>query len=191
MIKAARAGQADLLIVGSETLYRGDLTSAQLITYLQQVKAAVPASIPVTSADTLTKWLENPGLVQAVDVVLMNDYPYWGGAAIDQAVPDLESGYRQMVAASTGKTVIISETGWPSCGDAIGGAVPSTQNAADYFRDFTEWAHRNNAAYFYFEAFDERWKAAYEGPQGACWGVWDSQGNLKFPAIKKLKDPGG
>jgi exo-beta-1,3-glucanase (GH17 family) len=180
LIQAAQAGQADLLIVGSETLYRGDLSPAQLIAYLQQVKAAVPGSIPVTTADTLTKWLENPDLIQAADVVLMNDYPYWGGAAIDQAVPALESGYQQMVAASKGKTVFISETGWPSCGDAIGEAVPSVQNATAYFRDFTGWARLTNVAYFYFEAFDESWKAVHEGPQGACWGVWDSKGSLKY-----------
>jgi exo-beta-1,3-glucanase (GH17 family) len=84
--------------------------------------------------------------LQAVDVVLMNDYPYWGGAAIDHAVSDLENGYRQMLASSAGKPVIISETGWPSCGDSIGQAVPSIQNAAAYFQEFTDWARRNNAA---------------------------------------------
>ena len=33
--------------------------------------------------------------------------------------------------------------------------------------------------YFYFEAFNETWKARFEGPQGAHWGVWDQFGNLK------------
>ena len=32
---------------------------------------------------------------------------------------------------------------------------------------------------FYFEAFDELWKAAHEGPQGACWGLWEEEGVLK------------
>lgn len=31
----------------------------------------------------------------------------------------------------------------------------------------------------YFEAFDEPWKTQTEGPQGACWGIWDKAGNLK------------
>jgi len=33
--------------------------------------------------------------------------------------------------------------------------------------------------YFYFEAFDEPWKAEYEGPQGAYWGLWENNGELK------------
>lgn len=34
--------------------------------------------------------------------------------------------------------------------------------------------------YLYFEAFDEPWKAGYEGPQGAYWGIWDEDGGLKY-----------
>ncbi|MGD9213108.1 MAG: hypothetical protein PVI90_20165, partial [Desulfobacteraceae bacterium] len=33
--------------------------------------------------------------------------------------------------------------------------------------------------YFYFEAFDEPWKADYEGLQGAHWGIWTSNGIMK------------
>ena len=33
--------------------------------------------------------------------------------------------------------------------------------------------------YLYFEAFDESWKAKYEGSRGAYWGLWDKDGNLK------------
>jgi hypothetical protein len=58
-----QVAQAGLLIVGSEILYRGDLSPAQLIAAIQQVKAAVPASIQVTTTDTLTAWLQNPQLV--------------------------------------------------------------------------------------------------------------------------------
>ena len=48
-----------------------------------------------------------------------------------------------------------------------------------YFNDFVSWARKNNAQYFYFEAFDETWKATNEGPQGAHWGIWDKDGNMK------------
>jgi hypothetical protein len=75
--------------------------------------------------------------------------------------------------------VIVSETGWPSEGNAAGGAVPSPKNAAFFFLNFVSWARAYNIDYFYFEAFDESWKAAYEGPQGAHWGVWDKDGILK------------
>ena len=75
--------------------------------------------------------------------------------------------------------MIVSETGWPSCGTPIGNAVPSPENAGQYFVNVVSWARANDVDIFYFEAFDERWKVRHEGPQGACWGIWDEDGNLK------------
>jgi hypothetical protein len=57
--------------------------------------------------------------------------------------------------------------------------VPSLDNACFYFLDFISWARAKSVKYSYFEAFDEPWKANYEGPQGATWGTFDSNGNLK------------
>jgi hypothetical protein len=91
----------------------------------------------------------------------------------------LHAWHQQMVAAAGGKKVVVSETGWPSGGNTVGGAVPSPEAAAAQFLNFVSWARANSVDYFYFEAFDESWKAAAEGPQGAHWGIWDSAGNMK------------
>jgi hypothetical protein len=69
--------------------------------------------------------------------------------------------------------------GWPSCGVPVGAAVPSRSNAAAYFVAFERWARRAAVKSFYFEAFDEAWKATYEGAAGACLGVADAAGALK------------
>src|SRR3712207_7530210 len=50
LIASARAGHCDLAIVGSEALLRRDVTEAQLLEYIRQVKAA-GLGIPVTTAD--------------------------------------------------------------------------------------------------------------------------------------------
>ena len=55
----------------------------------------------------------------------------------------------------------------------------ATVHAALYFLIFVSWARANDIECFYFEAFDESLKANYEGPQGAHWGTWDKDGNLK------------
>lgn len=178
LIESAQAGKADLLVVGSEVLLRGDLTESQLIAYIERVKRAVPG-LAVTTGEVYGVLLAHPDLIAAVDVVFVNIYPYWEGVAINNAINFLDSRYQQVKAAAGGKTVMISETGWPSCGNAVGGAVPSPQNAGLYFRQFVEWARAGGVAYFYFEAFNESWKARYEGPQGSCWGIWDQEGNLK------------
>lgn len=178
LIVAGQAGDADLLIVGSEVLLRGDLSEAAVLDYIYRVKQAVPG-VPVSYADTYAVLLAHPDVIAAVDIVLANYYPYWDGANVNVAVASIHYWHQQVQAAASGKKVIVSETGWPSAGNTVGYAVPSPENAAYFFMNFVSWARVNNADYFYFEAFDESWKAAYEGPQGAHWGLWDKDGNLK------------
>jgi exo-beta-1,3-glucanase (GH17 family) len=178
LIQIARAGDADLLVVGSEVLLRGDLTESQLISYINRVKQAAPG-IPVTTVDVYAMLLSHPNVLAAADVVFGNIYPFWEGISVTNAVSFLDDKFRQLREAAGGKPVVISETGWPSCGNAVGNAVPSPQNASAYFRGFVTWARTNDAPSFYFEALDESWKAKYEGPQGARWGIWDQEGNVK------------
>lgn len=178
LIAEAKAGNVDLAIVGSETLYRGDLNESQLIAYIRQVKQAVP-NVTVTTADTYEELIEHPKVLEACDVIMFNYYPYFEGVGIDAAIPAMDVAYRDMVSRSNGKAVIISETGWPSAGNSIGKAVPSSDNSSRFCGEFVNWAMVNNASYYYFDAFDEAWKARSEGPQGAHWGVWDKDGRLK------------
>jgi len=189
LIAVGQAGQADMLIVGSEVLLRNDLTESQLIGYINQVKQAVPG-VPVATADVYGELIGHPSVLAAGDVALANFYPYWEGTDVQQAMASLQSGYQQVKAVAGGKQVLVSETGWPSGGSPFGNAVPSPENAAFYFRSFVSWARAGGVGYFYFEAFDETWKASYEGPQGAHWGVWDKDGNLK-PGMQDVFDSSG
>jgi exo-beta-1,3-glucanase (GH17 family) len=178
LIAAAKAGQVDLAVVGSEVLLRGDLSEAQLIEYINRVKGEVPG-LSVTTGEVYSVLLAHPAVISAVDVVFVNYYPYWEGIGLDHALSAIHGWHQQIVKAAGGKAVIVSETGWPSCGNQVGEAIPSPENASYYFLNFVSWARANQVSYFYFEALDESWKAKYEGPQGACWGVWDKDGNLK------------
>jgi len=180
LIAAANAGLVDIAIVGSEAILRNDVTVSQLIAYMNQVRQAVPASVKVTTADVYGTFLANPSLVAASDVVFANFYPYWEGTAIGNAACSLQQEYQQMQSAAGGKQVWISETGWPSAGDSVGAAVPSPASAALYALQVFTWAGANNIPLLYFEAFDENWKASTpEGPQGAHWGIFDANGDMK------------
>jgi len=175
----AKNGDCDLAIVGGEVLFRGDLSEAQLLAYLTRFKQQVPG-VPVSTADTDGTLLAHPGVIQAVDFLTVNAYSYWSQTPIEKAVASIHGTYQTMVAAAGGKLVIIAETGWPSCGTPLGAAVPSPDNASAYFLNFVTWTRAYGVPYFYFSAFDETWKAATaEGPQGACWGVFHSDGTMK------------
>ncbi len=194
LIAAANRGEADLLIVGSETVLRAENgttpfpgAEARIIEYLNRVKNAVPANIPVTYADTYNTLLQHPNLVAACrDVLFVNYYPYWEGIRVDKAMLDLNYKHEQVVAIAGGKKVIVSEAGWPSDGDKKGDALPSLDNASWYFLDFVSWARSKNIDYFYFEAFDSVWKTnpAVE----SHWGLLDSTDHFKFGMEKVLQN---
>ncbi|MBN1567179.1 MAG: hypothetical protein JXA73_05005 [Acidobacteria bacterium] len=178
LIGSMKAGFVDVAVVGSEVLLRNDLSESELIQYIQQLKREAPG-IPVTTADVYSRLAVHPALVAACDQLFVNYYPYWEGIRIDNAVTSIHRWQQQVEAVAQGKPVIVSETGWPSCGNQIGDAVASPENAAFFFLNFVSWARGNKVPFFYFEAFDEDWKKAYEGPQGECWGVWNRFGKLK------------
>lgn len=182
------AGEADLAIVGSEVLLRGNLSESQLIAYINEVKQYVRdqgRAVPVTYGDVYGELLAHPNVVAAVDIVFPNYYPYWEGKPLDYAVAHVAGWHAQLTAAYPGKEIIVSETGWPSCGNLIGEAVPSPENASDYFLNFVSWARAEGVKYFIFEAGDEPWKSAPEGPQGACWGVWTGEWVMK-PGMERV-----
>jgi hypothetical protein len=151
-----------------------------LIGYINQFKNAVP-DVPVSTADVYGELLDNPAVMDACDVILVNYYPYWERLPVERAMARLHDMHQQVVAAAGGKKVIVSEAGWPSEGNPNCGAMPSLENACDYFVNFVSWARAENVEYFYFEAFDEAWKATLEGGcmVGDHWGVWDKDGIMK------------
>jgi exo-beta-1,3-glucanase (GH17 family) len=179
LIEIANAGQADLLIVGSETLLRNNLTEDQLVQYIRRVKNET-SGVDVTTADTFHELLSHKKVMEECDVIMPNYYPYWEGKDVNISIKIIDEWHKQMVQNANGKPVIISETGWPTAGNTIDKAVPSSENSKKYFLEFLDWAYKNNVSYFYFEATDEPWKAtSNEGEQGAHWGIWDNEGIMK------------
>jgi len=139
LIELGQAGHIDIAVVGSEVILRGDLTSSQLIGYINQVKTALP-NIPVTTSDVYQTFHVHPEIINAVDLIMANIYPYWEGINIDSASSFINNKYESLKTVSNGKEIIIAETGWPSAGNSVGSAVPSGTNASGFFINFVSWA---------------------------------------------------
>ena len=180
LVRLAKAGLVDVAAVGNEVLLRNELSEQEIIQYLQQVRRQVPAPIPVTYVDAYYHFLDKPQLVAACDVVLINCYPFWEGAAIDQALSYLQQMYGLAKAAAGDKPVIIAETGWPSEGQSVMSAQPSAENAMKNFINVQHWARTEQIDLFYFSSFDETWKVRQEGAVGAKWGLWDKNEQPKY-----------
>ncbi|MGY6743674.1 MAG: MFS transporter [Cecembia sp.] len=179
LISLADQGLVDIAVVGNEVLLRNELTEEELLHYIQKVKQALP-DIPVGYVDAYYQFKENPALVDACDIVLVNCYPFWEGSNITHATAHLKEMYSLAKQAANGKKVIITETGWPNEGSSNNEAYPSMENAMRYFINIQNWSQEENVEMFYFSSFDESWKVRHEGDVGQAWGLWDKNENLKF-----------
>ncbi|HMC01206.1 MAG TPA: glycosyl hydrolase family 17 protein [Flavobacteriaceae bacterium] len=179
LIKLANDGYVDIAAVGNEVMYRQDLTEDELLKFMFEVKEAIP-EVPMGYVDAYYEFSHRPKITEACDVILANCYPYWEGCSIEYSLVYMKQMYHQAVSAANGKKVIISETGWPSLGTNLEGAVPSFENAIKYFINSQLWSKEEGIDIFYFSSFDEEWKVGAEGDVGAYWGLWDKNEKRKF-----------
>jgi glucan 1,3-beta-glucosidase len=177
--KLAKEGYVDIAAVGNEVMYRGDLTEEELLAFIYDVKKEI-TNVPIGYVDAYYEFTERPKITEACDVILANCYPYWEGCSIEYSLIYMKDMYNQAIKAANGKKVIITETGWPSEGAGLDGAMPSSENAMKYFINAQQWSKEDNIDMFYFSSFDESWKVGNEGDVGAYWGLWDKDEKLKY-----------
>ena len=180
LIKLANKGHVDIAAVGNEVLYRDDIPKEKLMEHMDEVRAAIPAEIPVTYVDAYYEFSVHPDLTEKCDVIMVNCYPFWESCHIDYSLQHMQQMYGQALSAAKGKKVIISETGWPSRGESLGAAQPSDVNFLKYFINTQMWCRQAGIECYYFASFDEAWKTGDEGDVGAYWGLWDKNGKLKY-----------
>ena len=179
LINLTNQGYVDIAAVGNEVMYREDLSEDELIDYINRVKSAIP-NTPVGYVDAYYEFTDRPKITEVCDVILANCYPFWEGCSLEYSLVYMKQMYFQAMSVASGKKVIITETGWPSQGANLEGALPSYENALKYFINAQNWSNDENIEMFYFSSFDESWKVGSEGDVGAFWGLWDKDEKLKF-----------
>ncbi|KAG5663260.1 hypothetical protein KAF25_001196 [Fusarium avenaceum] len=148
----------DLIIgvsVGSEDLYRNSVTGVKnkggvgvqpdaLVDFINDFRKAFKSTpiskIPVGHVDTWDVWgnTTNKAVLDAIDFIGVDEYPYYEngkGNGIENAGKLFNKAYEATIAASGGKPVWVTETGWPYKGPDWDEAVPSIKNAQKYWRD--------------------------------------------------------
>ena len=178
LVDLARDSQVDLAMLGNEALLRGELDEQQLLDTVASFRKRAPG-VMVGVVDAYSALAGRQRLLQAVDVVGVNCYPFWEGCPVEQAQQRLHEMVEQTRAQLAGKPLVVTESGWPSAGSPHGMAHPSPDAALRYAVDTLRWAAAQQVDLFYFEAFDESWKSAQEGDVGAHWGLWDSREQFK------------
>ena len=174
---ARRNRNVNAVVIGNETIYRGDLTVDQLIGLIREAKQSSP--VPVTTGEIGSVWLDHPELSSAVDFVAAHVLPYWNGIDASHAVDHTINFYEMLRRELPGKRIVIAEFGWPSAGYNFQAANPGRFEQAKVLRDFVTQAQAYGIDYNIVEAIDQPWKTA-EGGVGPYWGIFDASLQPKF-----------
>ena len=175
---ARNQSNIERVIVGNETILRGDFKPAELARILHKVRGQVRQ--PVSTAEPWHVWIRYPELAKEVDFIAAHILPYWEGVPADQALKFTVERYDQLRKAFPDKPILIAEVGWPSHGNRREQAVASQVNQARFLRRFLNTADTRGMDYFIMEAFDQPWKRGIEGTVGAYWGLLDADRSPKF-----------
>jgi len=188
----------DRVMVGNETLLRGDLPPDELIKYVDIVKRR--SKVPVSTAESWDIWLTHDRekskkmheLAKHLDFITVHLLPYWEGVPRADAVPHVLRRYEEMKREYPNRKIVIGEVGWPSGGsrvpvknlanpdDPVSYSTASVTDEAQFIREFLPQAKARKLDYYLMEAIDQPWKRANEGRTGAYWGIFNSDRQPKF-----------
>lgn len=166
------------IMVGNESILRGDLTVPELVADIRAVQKQV--HVPVSTAEPWHVWLKHPELANSVDFITVHLLPYWEGVPENIAVQDTMNRFEAVHKMYPNKRIVIGEVGWPSDGIDIGAARANNINQARFLRDFFNLAQQKHINYFVMEAFDQPWKTSFEGRAAGYWGMFTLERHAKW-----------
>ncbi|TVY28705.1 putative glucan endo-1,3-beta-glucosidase [Lachnellula hyalina] len=172
--------------VGSEDLYRGDTTASTLASQIYDVRGMLSTvsgyttDVQVGHVDTWTAWVDsaNTAVIEAADFIGTDAYPYFQNTqanSIDAAYDlfwDAIQDVKDVVnSAHPGAWVWVTESGWPTSGSTENQAVPSVDNAQQYWKTVACSAFNSGHTFWYtLEDFSA----------SPSFGVLDSNGNALY-----------
>src|ERR1700709_1121430 len=95
------------VVVGNETIYRGEQKVDDLIELIKRVKKSV--NVPVTTGEIWNIWRDNPQLGYSVDFIAAHVLPYWENFTDKQAVDQAVYIYQRLRNQVHGKRLVIGE----------------------------------------------------------------------------------
>jgi len=174
------------IVVGNETLFRGDQKAEDLIKLIQRVKRQV--NVPVTTGEIFSEWPKNPSLASSVDFIAAHILPYWNDQSDKQAVDYAMNIYQELRNFFPGKRVMVAEFGWPSAGYNRNVAKPGVFEQAVTLRNFVSRAEAIGMEYNIIEGIDRPWKF-FEGGVGPYWGIFNNAREPKFAWTGPVVNP--
>ena len=160
--------------VGNELVNNGGASVGQVTAAIGQARDALKAagySGPIVTVDTMVAMKAHPELCHASDFCAINCHAFFDGNVLPDGAGDfVQLWAKQVSEAAGGKTVVITETGWPTQGDHNNKAIPSKENQAAAIASIQNALGQN---VIIFNAFNDLWKQDSGTTFGAerYWGV--------------------
>lgn len=154
--------------VGNELINDKEATISQVANAVQTARTMLTRAGfhgCVITIDTFNAFLEpqNRHLCDISDYVGANAHGYFSGSFPGSGDGNwLSSIHDQVKHACGGKSVTITESGWPTAGDAEQEAHPGTDAQQDALSSIKEKFPSGNVVFFEFE--DDEWKADQDNP---------------------------
>jgi exo-beta-1,3-glucanase (GH17 family) len=152
--------------VGNELVNSGQASAGAVVNAMNTARGLLRAAGyngPVVTCDTLVATLANPSLCDNADYCAVNSHPFFDpNTEASQAGNFLTAqlGGLKNVLANRAQDIVITETGWPSKGDANGAAVPSTSNQATAIAAIKSAFASNPAGVVLFNPYNMHWKVS-------------------------------
>src|SRR3982075_4357492 len=174
---AKRNSNVNGIVVGNETVYRGEQKVEDLIELIKRVKKSV--NVPVTTGEIWNIWRDYPQLGYSVDFIAAHVLPFWENFTDRQAVDQAVDRYQLLRDKFPGKRIVIAEFGWPSAGYNLRSAEPGPFEQASVLRNFVTRAEAIGMDYNIVEAIDQPWKF-FECGVAPYWGILNAAREPKF-----------
>jgi len=158
----------ETIAVGNELVFRGEATVAQVVAAVGTTRTNLRAAGytgSVVTVDTIATIRANPSLCTTSDYCAVNVHPFYNGVAASAAGSTIKSQVTALQSVvGTAKSIVITETGWPTQGNAVGNAVPSVANQKTAI---TSIKNAFSSSVIFYSAFDTLWAA----PGEQHWGI--------------------
>ena len=151
----------DLLTVGNEAISSGTADASTLSGFLETARGKMSSSgVPISTTLIVSSWQNSPSLCNNVDMLAVNIHPFFSDSTVD---PSDSGSYVEeqmsLTAAACGnsKTVVVTESGWPSNGGTYKGQTAGSsqqQQAITSLRGSSKSSH-----IMYFANGNDMWKS--------------------------------
>ncbi|KAK3715528.1 Cell surface mannoprotein mp65 [Vermiconidia calcicola] len=161
--------------VGNEIVNSGSGSASSVVAAISTARGLLKTAGytgSVVTVDTFAAIIDNPELCEASDFAAANCHAFFDNTVTaDGAGPYVAEQAQRVKEACGGKEVMITESGWPSSGDANGKAVPSPENQKAAISSLKSSMSDNIVL---FSAYNDAWKDDFEGSFQAekFWGIY-------------------